>query len=138
MIDLGGDDRGWRGPSEQWKRDYDAVFDKEFPAPTLDDYATKLLRPMLENHGLVEPDEPKIEYATGYPFMQLAKRHGVDYGDVLIVAQWITEHPVQLAFEAEDYVRQHLCKIPRAVAHKIYKLISQPAYLRGAVGHDVV
>lgn len=82
-------------------------------------------------------DEPKIEYVTGYPFMQLARRHGVDYGDVLVTAQWMLTNFGQRACDAAPHIRQHLMKIPLVAAFELGTLVEQPVYLRGAVGHDV-
>lgn len=93
-----------------------------YKAPSYGDDSTSL-----------EPVEPKIEYVTGYPFMQLAKRHGADYGDVLIATRFVDESP-----EVRKLADVALCQLKLNAIHELGELLKLPPWLRGAVGHDVV
>ncbi len=61
---------------------------------------------------------------TGYPFMQLAKETGADYGDVLLYAEWL---------RSGNRFKRDQTSLPVAVRSRIVDLIKLPAHLRGGV-----
>lgn len=61
---------------------------------------------------------------TGYPFMQLAARHRVDYGDVLLAADWCSGHQTDQTTQARN-------RLPGEVRTEINRLVLQPVGDRG-------
>lgn len=80
---------------------------------------------------LIEACEPKIEYVTGYPFMRLAKRHGVDYGDVLNWAQNSDPNLPEYTLSTNERFRLYQ-RLSNAAEMDIEKLMDLPVVLRGS------
>lgn len=70
----------------------------------------------LERHG--------TPTHTGYPFMQLAKATGADYGDVLLAASWGQS-------DIRESWSDAVGRLPLHVLLRIERLIDIDVYLRG-------
>lgn len=71
---------------------------------------------------------------TGYPFMKLAQRHHVDYGDVLMFAElWKMYQRIgcERPLITMQRNRVTLCGLPDAVQNEIDALMRQPVADRG-------
>lgn len=66
---------------------------------------------------------------TGFPFLKLAQRHGLTYGDVLMFTEWWNMNcPPD---EAPTHVREHLQHIWPAAATKLNDLMKMEVRERG-------
>lgn len=74
---------------------------------------------------------------TGYPFMQLAKETGADYGDVLLYAQYVTARLRQWkdTDDATDEDRAMTRRLSTQVCDRVRYLTAFPVHLRGG-NHD--
>jgi hypothetical protein len=73
----------------------------------------------------------KARYDDSYPFMHLAQRHGVAYGDVLIAAEFNVHYMQGHYPDLTGEILAAADRLPEACKIEIVKLCSMPVAERG-------
>lgn len=63
-------------------------------------------------------------YDVSYPFLDVAKRHGIDYGDVLMAAEFLL-HTESSSIEVDEH------RVPLDAMMEIAELVDLPVHARG-------
>lgn len=67
---------------------------------------------------------------TGYPFLMLTKRHGLDYGDVLQYASQVDPNSFVYTLSTDERCKLY-GRLPDLARHEIDALMRQPVWERG-------
>jgi hypothetical protein len=61
-----------------------------------------------------------------YPFLEIARSHDVDYGDVLLYAEWVKNRPASGPLRIPDEIVGIVRRLRSEVLNAVGKMMSRP------------